>query len=306
MAFSFFHKNDLPQNKQVQDLPIAQLHPNRYQPRRTFSEESIKQLAQTLDEEGLLQPIVVREDGEGYEIVAGERRYRAAKSLGWEKIPAIVNNLSDAQTASLALIENLQRENLNPIDEALAYQELMKINNLTQTQLAQNIGKSQSYVANKLRLLKLAPSVQQSLAQGQISARHGRALLALDVDQQGRLLKEILDKDLSVKETEKIAADFDNYFAPKKAKKPTIRYSKDLRVQINTIKQAVKLAKEAGTKVQVKEEKTSDEYTITIVMKNQAPGKKGGLVHGKHYCGSQPKRRSRQDDHDRQLGCVNC
>ncbi|CCK84173.1 Chromosome partitioning protein ParB [Lactobacillus equicursoris 66c] len=274
MAFSFFHKNDLPQNKQVQDLPIAQLHPNRYQPRRTFSEESIKQLAQTLDEEGLLQPIIVREDGEGYEIVAGERRYRAAKSLGWEKIPAIVNNLSDAQTASLALIENLQRENLNPIDEALAYQELMKINNLTQTQLAQNIGKSQSYVANKLRLLKLAPSVQQSLAQGQISARHGRALLALDVDQQGRLLKEILDKDLSVKETEKIAADFDNYFAPKKAKKPTIRYSKDLRVQINTIKQAVKLAKEAGTKVQVKEEKTSDEYTITIVMKNQAPGKK--------------------------------
>lgn len=274
MAFSFFHKNDLPQNKQVQDLPIAQLHPNRYQPRRTFSEESIKQLAQTLDEEGLLQPIVVREDGEGYEIVAGERRYRAAKSLGWEKIPAIVNNLSDAQTASLALIENLQRENLNPIDEALAYQELMKINNLTQTQLAQNIGKSQSYVANKLRLLKLAPSVQQSLAQGQISARHGRALLALDVDQQGRLLKEILDKDLSVKETEKIVADFDNYFAPKKAKKPTIRYSKDLRVQINTIKQAVKLAKEAGTKVQVKEEKTSDEYTITIVMKNQAPGKK--------------------------------
>ena len=221
-----------------------------------------------------MQPIIVREDGEGYEIVAGERRYRAAKSLGWEKIPAIVNNLSDAQTASLALIENLQRENLNPIDEALAYQELMKINNLTQTQLAQNIGKSQSYVANKLRLLKLAPSVQQSLAQGQISARHGRALLALDVDQQGRLLKEILDKDLSVKETEKIAADFDNYFAPKKAKKPTIRYSKDLRVQINTIKQAVKLAKEAGTKVQVKEEKTSDEYTITIVMKNQAPGKK--------------------------------
>ena len=274
MAFSFFHKNDLPQNKQVQDLPIAQLHPNRYQPRRTFSEESIKQLAQTLDEEGLLQPIIVREDGEGYEIVAGERRYRAAKSLGWEKIPAIVNNLSDAQTASLALIENLQRENLNPIDEALAYQELMKINNLTQTQLAQNIGKSQSYVANKLRLLKLAPSVQQSLAQGQISARHGRTLLALDVDQQGRLLKEILDKDLSVKETEKIVADFDNYFAPKKAKKPTIRYSKDLRVQINTIKQAVKLAKEAGTKVQVKEEKTSDEYTITIVMKNQAPGKK--------------------------------
>lgn len=274
MAFSFFHKNDLPQNKQVQDLPIAQLHPNRYQPRRTFSKESIKQLAQTLDEEGLLQPIIVREDGEGYEIVAGERRYRAAKSLGWEKIPAIVNNLSDTQTASLALIENLQRENLNPIDEALAYQELMKINNLTQTQLAQNIGKSQSYVANKLRLLKLAPSVQQSLAQGQISARHGRALLALDVDQQGRLLKEILDKDLSVKETEKIVADFDNYFAPKKAKKPTIRYSKDLRVQINTIKQAVKLAKEAGTKVQVKEEKTSDEYTITIVMKNQAPGKK--------------------------------
>ena len=125
--------------------------PSRYQPRREFSEDSIKELAETLDKDGLLQPIVVREDGDQYEIIAGERRYRAAKSLGWETIPAIVKNMDDDQAASLALIENLQREDLNPIDEAKAYTNLMKLNNLTQTALAKDMGKSQSYVAKRLR-----------------------------------------------------------------------------------------------------------------------------------------------------------
>ena len=179
MAFGFFHRNEIPKNKQIQDLPLARIHPNRFQPRHAFSSESISELAQTLREEGLLQPIIVREDGEEYEIIAGERRFRAAQSLGWEKIPAIVNNLSDQQTASLALIENLQREDLNPIDEATAYENLMELNSLTQAQLAKDIGKSQSYVANKLRLLKLDPQIQEALASGAITARHGRALLAL-------------------------------------------------------------------------------------------------------------------------------
>ena len=268
MAFGFFHRNEIPQNKQVQDLPLAEIHPNRYQPRRTFSDDSIQQLAQTLQEEGLLQPIIVREDQGGYEIIAGERRFRAAKSLGWEKIPAIVNNLDDQQTASLALIENLQRENLNPIDEAQAYEQLMQLNDLTQTQLAQDIGKSQSYVANKLRLLKLAEPVQEYLAKGELSARHGRAILGLSEEDQVKLAEEIVEKGLSVKETEERAAKLAN---PKPAvkKKPVVRYDRDMQLQINTIKQAVKLAKESGVKVKVTEAKSPDEYQITIVMKNQ-------------------------------------
>ena len=140
--FSFMrHDEEVPKNKQIQDLELDKIVPNRYQPRREFSEDSIKELAETLDKDGLLQPIVVREDGDQYEIIAGERRYRAAKSLGWETIPAIVKNMDDDQAASLALIENLQREDLNPIDEEKAYTNLMKLNNLTQTALAKDMGK---------------------------------------------------------------------------------------------------------------------------------------------------------------------
>lgn len=268
MAFGFFHRNEIPQNKQVQDLPLAEIRPNRYQPRRTFSDDSIQQLAQTLQEEGLLQPIIVRQNQGGYEIIAGERRFRAAKSLGWEKIPAIVNNLDDQQTASLALIENLQRENLNPVDEAQAYEQLMQLNDLTQTQLAQDIGKSQSYVANKLRLLKLAEPVQEYLAKGELSARHGRAILGLSEEDQVKLAEEVVKQGLSVKETEERAAKLAN---PKPAvkKKAVVRYGRDMQLQINTIKQAVKLAKESGVKVKVTEAKSPDEYQITIVMKNQ-------------------------------------
>lgn len=273
MAFGFFHRNEIPKNKQIQDLPLARIHPNRFQPRHAFSSESIDELAQTLREEGLLQPIIVREDGEEYEIIAGERRFRAAQSLGWEKIPAIVNNLSDQQTASLALIENLQREDLNPIDEATAYENLMELNSLTQAQLAKDIGKSQSYVANKLRLLKLDPQIQEALASGAITARHGRALLALSSDQQKQALEQILSDKLNVKQTEELVAKLLEEPAKPKEKRKVFRMSQDMRVQINTIKEAVKLAKQSGIKVKVAEQKGEDEYSITIVMKDPAKKK---------------------------------
>lgn len=273
MAFGFFHRNEIPKNKQIQDLPLARIHPNRFQPRHAFSSESINELAQTLREEGLLQPIIVREDGEEYEIIAGERRFRAAQSLGWEKIPAIVNNLSDQQTASLALIENLQREDLNPIDEATAYENLMELNSLTQAQLAKDIGKSQSYVANKLRLLRLDPQIQEALASGAITARHGRALLALSSDQQKQALEQILSDKLNVKQTEELVAKLLEGPAKPKEKRKVFRMSHDMRVQINTIKEAVKLAKQSGIKVKVAEQKGEDEYSITIVMKDPAKKK---------------------------------
>lgn len=275
--FSFMrHDEEVPKNKQIQDIELDKIVPNRYQPRREFSDDSIKELAETLDKDGLLQPIVVREDGEDhYEIIAGERRYRAAKSLNWETIPAIVNNMNDDQAASLALIENLQREDLNPIDEAKAYTNLMKLNDLTQTALAKDMGKSQSYVANKLRLLKLDDDVQKALIEGKITARHGRALLNLSNDDQERVLKEIEDKVLNVKQTEEIAKDVDAYFNPKPKEKETKRervvkrIPKDLKVQINTIKKAVKLAKDSGIKVKVKENNDPDDYKIIIELKRK-------------------------------------
>ena len=273
--FSFMrHDEEVPKNKQIQDIELDKIVPNRYQPRREFSDDSIKELAETLDKDGLLQPIVVREDGEDhYEIIAGERRYRAAKSLGWETIPAIVKNMDDDQAASLALIENLQREDLNPIDEAKAYTSLMKLNDLTQTALAKDMGKSQSYVANKLRLLKLDDDVQKALIEGKITARHGRALLNLSEDDQERVLKEIEEKGLNVKQTEEIAKDVDAYFNPKpketKRERVVKRIPKDLKVQINTIKKAVKLAKDSGIVVKVKEDKNPDDYKITIELKRK-------------------------------------
>lgn len=273
---SLRHHDEIPKDKQIQDIELTKIVPNSYQPRREFSDESIRELATTLDKEGLLQPIVVREQGEQYEIIAGERRFRAAKQLGWETIPAIVNNMEEAQAASLALIENLQRENLNPIDEAQAYNNLMKLNNLTQTALAQNIGKSQSYVANKMRLLKLSPKVQSYLASGQISPRHGRCLVGLSQKDQGRVLDEILDNNLNVSDTEKIVKDVAGYFGNKKeqdkaekTKRAVSRIPKDMQVQINTIKRAVKLAKESGIKVKVKENNDPDDYMITIELKRK-------------------------------------
>ncbi|MCX8723548.1 nucleoid occlusion protein [Lactobacillus sp. B4005] len=275
---SLRHRDEIPKDKQIQDIELTKIIPNSYQPRREFSDESIRELASTLDKEGLLQPIVVREQGDKYEIIAGERRYRAAKHLGWDKIPAIVNNMDEAQAASLALIENLQREDLNPIDEAQAYNNLMKLNNLTQTALAQNIGKSQSYIANKMRLLKLSPKVQSYLASGEISPRHGRCLVGLTQKDQGRVLDEILANNLNVSDTEKIVKDVDGYFEDKKTheqdkaektKRAVNRIPKDLKVQINTIKRAVKLAKESGIKVKVKENNNPDDYMITIELKRK-------------------------------------
>ena len=277
---SLRHHEEIPKNKQIQDIELSKIKPNSFQPRHQFSEESIHELASTLDKDGLLQPIVVREKEGNYEIIAGERRLRAAKQLAWTKIPAIVNNIDDSQAASLALIENLQREDLNPIDEAQAYSNLMKLNNLTQTTLAQNIGKSQSYVANKLRLLKLTPKVQSYLASGEISPRHGRCLVGLSEKDQGRVLDEILANNLNVSDTEKIVKNVDQYFAGKKVKdkekeqaeqtrRAANRIPKDLKVQINTIKKAIKLAQQSGIKVKFKENNDPDDYMITIELKRK-------------------------------------
>lgn len=288
MAFSLFgnRQKKIPESKQVQEIELDKIMPNRYQPRHTFSDESIEELATTLKEQGLLQPIILRKPADGpeseYEIIAGERRFRAAQSLKWAKIPAIVENMDDEKAASLALVENLQRENLNPIDEAQAYVQLMKVNNLTQTELADQMGKTQSYIANKIRLLKLTPKVQGFLIDKKISQRHGRALLALNEEDQDTAVSEIIKNGLTVKETEEMVKDLDGYFEtqkqakeeeleenkPEKEKKPKkkvqVRTANDFKVQINTIKKAIKMAKDSGMTVKYKEDKKGDSYKITI------------------------------------------
>ena len=197
-------KEEANEREEVRNIPVTEIIPNRFQPRTIFDETKIEELARTIHTHGIIQPIVVREvDGGLYEIIAGERRYRAVRMLGWVEIPAIIKNLSDTETASVALIENLQREELTPIEEAMAYDKLLEIHNLTQEALAQRLGKGQSTVANKLRLLKLPEEVQEGLLQKKITERHARALISLkNPEKQVQLMQVVIEKALNVKQTE--------------------------------------------------------------------------------------------------------
>jgi len=244
-------------------IPVAQIIPNRFQPRQRFDPTAISELAQTIEEHGLLQPIVLRQyEPDHYEIIAGERRFRAVNSLKWTEVPAIVEEMNDDETASMALIENLQREELSAIEEAHAYQQLMELNHMTQAQLAEGIGKSQGFVANKLRLLKLAEPVRNAILNRQITERHGRALLALPVADQPAMLKQIAAGQLTVKETEALIA---KHKQPKRRRQVTKHgVSGDTRVAVNTIRQSVKMVTDAGLPLTTKEEETADSYRIII------------------------------------------
>ena len=184
-------------------LHLDDIIPNRFQPRQIFDEKALKELAVSIKEHGVIQPIIVRNIGNKYEIIAGERRYKASALAGLTTIPAIVRNLDDKESSKVALLENLQRKNLNPIEEAKTYQKILELDQMTQEELAKTMGKSQSAVANKLRLLSLTDDVQDALLKDQISERHARTLLnAKDADTQKKLLKEVIDNKLTVRELE--------------------------------------------------------------------------------------------------------
>ncbi|ANZ95152.1 MULTISPECIES: nucleoid occlusion protein [Brochothrix] len=255
-------------NQTVEELPITKIIANRFQPRAVFDEEKIAELSQTIAEHGLIQPIIVREYKEdGYEIIAGERRFRAMNLLKWEKVPAIVNQLSDKEVASIALIENLQREELTAIEEAHAYKRLIALHQITQGELAKQLGKSQSTVANKLRLLKLGEAVQTAALNKQITERHARALIALDEAQQAELLKEIIEHELTVKATEnRVQKLLDKVNAPKKRQ---IK-SRDFRIAVNTIKESLDLVNKTGIPVETIENETEEYIEISIkISKNK-------------------------------------
>lgn len=184
-------------------LSLSSIKPNPLQPRNEFDTQSLEELTKSIKEKGILQPILVRKQGDGYELIAGERRYRAANLLNLKEIPAIVRNVDDRDSLELALIENIQRDNLNVIEEARAYQYLVDKFSMTQEELSDVLGKARATVANILRLLKLPKEVQEEIKKGRISYAHGRALLEVqDVNQQRKLLQDIISKGLSVRELE--------------------------------------------------------------------------------------------------------
>ncbi|MBP3041304.1 nucleoid occlusion protein [Bacillaceae bacterium Marseille-Q3522] len=253
------HQND------VKKILIDQIVPNRFQPRTIFDDEKIEELARTIHTHGIIQPIVVREYEEGkFEIIAGERRWRAVQKLGWSDIPAIVRDFNDRETASVALIENLQREELSPIEEAMAYGKLLELHNLTQEALAQRLGKGQSTVANKLRLLKLPEPVQEALLNKEITERHARSLMPLkDPQKQVKLLHEIIEKNLNVKQTEERVERF--LKQTEKNPKPKRRaFSKDMRIAVNTIRQSLSMVSDSGIKLDAEEEEFEEYYQFTI------------------------------------------
>ena len=189
--------------KEVVQLNLNDIIPNRFQPREVFDEKALKELAVSIKEHGVIQPIIVREVNGKYEIIAGERRYKASALAGMTKIPAIIRDLDDKESSKVALLENLQRKNLNPIEEARTYQKILEIDQMTQEELAKTMGKSQSAVANKIRLLSLPDEIQEALLKEQISERHARTLLNIDDSKvQKELLEKVIADKLSVRKLE--------------------------------------------------------------------------------------------------------
>lgn len=250
----------------VIDIDVDEIVSNPFQPRTVFDEGAISELAKTIHTHGVIQPVVVRYRNGRYELIAGERRLRAVKSLGWASIPAIVKEMNDAQTASAALIENLQREGLTPIEEAVAYQQLLELHGLTQESLAQRLGKGQSTIANKLRLLHLPGDVQQALLARSITERHARALLALPGEEfQVQLLRECIDRGWNVKQMEeRVQSLLLKLHGTKVTRARKRSLSKDMRIAVNTIRKSLDLIQKNGISVQVDELDKGDAYEFVI------------------------------------------
>ena len=193
---------------EITEIPLSQIRSNPYQPRKLFDENSLNELAESIKEYGIVQPVIVKKSIKGYELVAGERRTKAAKLAGLEKIPAIIKDFNDQEMMEIALIENIQREDLNPIEEAMAYDSFIRATNLTQEEIAKKFGKSRSYITNILGLLKLPESTKHYVEQNKISMSHARALSKLEDEEQiKRLAEKIVNEGLNVRAIENIARD---------------------------------------------------------------------------------------------------
>mgnify|MGYP003418802941 CR=1 FL=1 len=260
-------------NEEIIKIPICNIVPNRFQPRTVFNDERIAELAQTIHTHGIIQPIVVRKyEQDKYEIIAGERRFRAMQKLGWDMAPVIIKEFNDAETASVALIENLQREDLHFLEEAEGYEQLMEQFHLTQEAMASRVGKKQSTIANKLRLLKLSANIRAELRSAALTERHARALLKLkDEAQQLEVLAVVVKNGYNVRQTEQYIEKLLEEKQPEKKKRFVI--VNDVRIYLNSIKQVVDTIKTAGIPCEMEQEFDGDEVVIQLRIKNQKKSK---------------------------------
>lgn len=234
----------VPAEDRVNYINIHEIMPNVNQPRKTFNEDKIEELAASIQEHGIIQPIVVRKKKKGYEIVAGERRWRAARKAGLTEVPCLLKELTDEQNMLIAIIENMQREDLNPIEEAEGLHQMVETFGLTQEQVSKSVGKSRPYITNSLRLLKLPEYIREKLALGLITAGHGRTLITIDDEITRRqLCDKIIEEGLSVRETEKLVASIG------KPKKKPAQKGKN----VDTVKVEEELKSILGTKVTITE-----------------------------------------------------
>ena len=237
--------------EEIIKVPIAELRSNPYQPRKVFDEEALKELASSIKEHGVFQPIIIKKSIKGYEIIAGERRVKASKLAGLKEVPAIVRDFSDNEMMEIALLENLQRENLNAIEEANAYKNLLTNLNLTQEQLAERIGKSRSHITNMLGLLTLPTLTQNLISQKEISMGHARVLSKLkDENQISELTDKIISQGISVRELEEITSSDENYERKNKTFKP---HKEKKENEYQYLEES--LSEKLGTKVKIKTNK---------------------------------------------------
>ena len=256
---------------EIVSIPLAQIMPNPFQPRKTFSAEGLQELCASIREFGVIQPLIVRKTDSGYELIAGERRLRASGLAGRDDVPCVLRDASDKEMAEIALIENLQREDLHYFEEAQGSEKLLRQFNLTQEVLAERVGKTQSSIANKLRLLKLPPEMREYIFEEKLTERHSRALLKVDdSERQWQLLKFVAENKLNVRETESlIEAQFQNEPIPeqKVVRRPQmLKIVKDVRIFINTVGELVKQMKKTGLDVRLTQEQDDEFVTITMVV----------------------------------------
>ncbi len=259
-------------NCQIQLLPHDTIKPNPHQPRVRFDYNELEGLACSIRANGLLQPINVRSLADGsYELISGERRLRAARMIGMSKIPCVVMNVSDQQSALFAIIENVQRQNLDFFEEAVAIDKLISEHGLTQEDIAKKLGKAQSTLSNKLRLLRLPEEMRDKIAYAGLTERHARALLTLaDNPTRGRVLDLVIERRLTVAETERLISDI--HRRSKHKKKPQTRAYKDMRIFLNTLNHAVDTIRKAGIEADTAKSETDEyfEYVIRISKPEEA------------------------------------